>query len=102
MGGGGQANSGQAATAAAQQSAADQQQMQIAGQNSALQQRMVNMLFGNGSPGSTGTLSGMLNPANLTQAGLNPAYKAQFNQGSDQIAQNTANQRGQLARSFAN
>jgi hypothetical protein len=102
MGGSGQANSGQASTAAAQQTAANAQDMQISQQNSALQQRMVNTLFGNGSSGSTGTLSGMMNPANLTQTGLNPAYTAQFNQGKDQLAQSTAQQKGSLAQSFAN
>jgi Hom_end-associated Hint len=44
----------------------------------------------------------MMNPANLTQTGLNPAYTAQFNQGKDQIAQSTAQQKGALAQSFAN
>src|ERR1700688_4676886 len=100
--GGGQANSGQASTAAAQQTAANTQDMQISAANAARQQQLTNTLFGTGAPGSTGTLSGMLNPANLTQSGLNPAYTAQFNQGKDQIGQSTAQQRGLLAQSFAN
>jgi hypothetical protein len=100
--GGGQANSGQASTAAAQQTAANTQDMQISAANAARQQQLTNTLFGNGSPGSTGTLSGMMNPANLTQTGLNPAYQAQFNQGLNTIGQSTAQQRGQLAQSFAN
>lgn len=100
--GGGQANSGQASTAAAQQTAANQQDMQISAQNAALQQRMVGTLFGNGSPGSTGTLSGMMNPANLNQKGLNSNYQTQFNEGKDQLAQSTAQQRGSLAQQFAN
>lgn len=101
-GGGGQTNSGQASTAAAQQTAANNQDMAISAQNAALQQRMTNALFGNGSPGSTGSLSGMMNPANLTQSSLNPAYTAQFNQGKNQLAQSTAQQKGSLAQSFAN
>jgi hypothetical protein len=102
MGGGGQTNSGQASTAAAQQTAANNQDMAISAQNAALQQRMTNTLFGSGAPGSTGTLTGMMNPANLTQSSLNPAYTAQFNQGKDQLAQSTAQQKGSLAQSFAN
>ena len=102
MGGGGQSNSKQASQAAQQQTAANAQDMQISQQNSALQKRMTDMLFGNGSSGSTGTLSGMLNPANLNQTGLNSNYQTQFNEGKDQIGQSTAQQRGQLAQSFAN
>lgn len=100
--GGGQANSGQAATAAAQQTAANTQDMQISAANAARQQQLTNGLFGTGAAGSTGTLSGFLNPANLTQTGLSPAYSTQFNQGSNQIGQNYAQQRGALAQSFAN
>lgn len=102
LGGGGQNNTQQASTASAQQTAANAQDMAISQQNQALQQRMVNMLFGNGTAGSSGSLTGMLNPANLTQAGLSPAYQAQFKQGENQIGQSTAQQRGQLAQSFAN
>lgn len=100
--GGGQANSGQASTAAAQQTAANNQDMAISAQNSATQQRMINTLFGNGSPGSSGTLTGMMNPASLTQNNFNPAYQAQWNQAQGQIAQNYALQRGQLAQGWAN
>ena len=102
MGGGGQANSGQATTAANQQTAANTQDMAISAQNAALQKQLSTSLFGNGSPGSTGTLSGMMNPANLNQTGLNSNYQTQFNEGKNQIGQSTAQQRGQLAQSFAN
>lgn len=102
MGGGGQSNSAQASQAASQQTAADQQQMAIAGQNAALQQRMVNTLFGNGSPGSKGTLSSFLDPTSLTSTKFNPAYQAQWNQDQSQIAKNYAQQRGTLAQSWAN
>jgi len=105
MGGGGQANSGQASTAAAQQTAASNQEMAISKQNSDLQKRMVNMLFGSGTgsgPGSTGTLSQFLDPKAMNQTGLNDNYKTQFNEGSNQIGKDYANQRGALAQSFAN
>ncbi len=105
MGGGGQSNSQQASQAAQQQSAANAQDMAISQQNSALQKRMVDTLFGTGTgsgPGSTGTLSGFLNPANLNQQGLNSNYQTQFNEGKDQLSQSTAQQRGSLAQQFAN
>lgn len=102
LGGGGQANSGQATAAANQQTAASNQEMQIAKQNSDLQQRMVGMLFGNGKSGSTGTLSQFLDPNSINQKGLNDNYKTQFNEGSDQLGKDYANQRGALAQQFAN
>ena len=102
MGGGGQANSGQASQAAAQQTAASNQEMAISKQNSDLQKRMVSMLFGSGAPGSTGTLSSFLDPNSINQKGLNPAYQTQFNEGSNQLGRDYANQRGALAQSFAN
>jgi hypothetical protein len=102
MGGGGQSNSQQAATAATQQTQANAQDMAISKQNADLQKRMTDTLFGSGAPGSRGTLSGMLDPASLTQKGLNPAYTTQFNQGSDQLGKDYAAQRGALAQSFAN
>lgn len=100
--GGGQANSGQASQAASQQTAASNAEMQLAQQNSALQKRMTNTLFGSGAPGSTGTLSGFMDPSSINQKGLNPAYQTQFNEGKDQLGQSTAQQRGSLAQQFAN
>jgi hypothetical protein len=100
--GGGQTNSAQASTAANQQTAANNQDMALSAQYGGQEKQIFNSLFGNGSTGSTGTLSGMMNPANLTQTGLNPAYQAQFNQGINQIGQSTAQQKGALAQSFAN
>lgn len=102
MGGGGQANSGQASTAAAQQTAASNQDMAISAANAKRQQQLTSTLFGSGAPGSTGTLSGMLDPSKLNQTGLNDNYKTQFNEGKNQIGQSTDQQRGQLAQSFAN
>lgn len=102
MGGGGQANSGQASTAAAQQTAANNQDMALSAQNAAVQKRMVNTLFGNGSLGSSGTLTGMMNPASLTQTNFNPAYQAQWNADKNNVNQNYAQQRGSLAQQWAN
>lgn len=102
MGGGGQSNSGQASTAAAQQSQANTQDMAISKQNADLQKQLSTSLFGNGTPGSSGSLTGMMNPANLNTPGLNQNYTTQFNEGKNQIGQSTAQQRGQLAQSFAN
>jgi hypothetical protein len=100
--GGGQANSAQASQAAAQQTAASNLDMSIAKNNQALQQRMVDTLFGNGTKGSTGTLTPFLSPSSLTQSGFNPAYKTQWNQAQDQIGQNYKLQRGALAQGWAN
>jgi hypothetical protein len=97
MGGGGQANKGQATTAANQQTAANNQDMALSKQYGGQEADIFNRLFG-----KSGSLNGMMNPASLTQSGLNPAYKAQFNQGSDQLAQNYKQQRGSLAQSWAN
>lgn len=102
MGGGGQANSGQATTAANQQTAANTQDMAISAANAKRQQQLTNTLFGTGAPGSTGTLSGMLDPSKLNQTGLNDNYKTQFNEGSNTLGQDYANQRGSLAQQFAN
>ena len=108
--GGGQANSGQASTAASQQTAANNQDMSLAASNAAFQQAMQQKLFGvaSGKPGSTGfsggggTLSGMMDPANLTQTKFNPAYQAQWNQAQGQIAKNYALQKGSLQQQWAN
>lgn len=98
--GGGQANSGQASTAAAQQTAANNQDMALSKQYGGQEQQIFNTLFGSGGKG--GTLSGMMNPANLTQTNFNPAYQAQWNQAQNNIAQNYSQQKGSLAQSWAN
>lgn len=101
--GGGQANSGQASTAAAQQTAASNQDMALSQQNADLQKRLTGMLFGSGKPGAPGgSLSGMMDPASLTQSSFNPAYKSQWNQAQDQIGKDASQARGSLAQSFAN
>jgi hypothetical protein len=100
--GGGQANSAQAAQAAAQQTAASNQDMAISKQNSDLQRRMVDTLFGSGSPGSTGSLTGMLDPKSLNTGAPTGAYKTQWNTAQDQIGRDYANERGSIAQQFAN
>lgn len=100
MGGGGQANSGQASQAASQQTAANNQDMALSKQYGGQEQQIFNQLFGQG--GSGGSLSQFMDPKNLDQKGLNSNYKTQFNEGSNQLAQGYAQQRGALARNFAN
>lgn len=101
MGGGAkQVNSGQASAADKATTAATDQSTALSKQYGAQEAQQYGNLFG--ANGKGGTLSGMMDPASLTQTGLNPAYKAQFNQGSDQLGQNYANMRGSLAQQFAN
>jgi hypothetical protein len=98
--GGGQANKGQATQAANQQTAASNQDMALSRQNQAEQGQIFNSLFGNGKTG--GSLTGMMDPNSINQKDFNPAYQTQWNQAQGQIGQDYANQRGSLARSWAN
>lgn len=102
MGGGGQSNSRQATQAANQQTAASQQDMALSAQNAATQKQMLSKLFGTGSGGNEGSLGGMLDPAKLNDANLSGAYKSAYNQGTNQLSKDYANQKGSLAQAWAN
>lgn len=100
--GGGQANAGQASTAAAQQTAASNQDMALSKQNQQRQTQLQNTLFGTGAPGSTGTLTSMMDPKSLNTGAPTGAYQTAWNNAQGQIGQNYAQQRGQLAQTLAN
>ena len=102
MGGGGQANSGQASTAAAQQTAANNQDMALSSQYGGQEKQIFNSLFGNGAPGSSGTLTSMMNPASLNTGAPTGAYQTAWNNAQNQIAQSYAGQKGSLAQGWAN
>lgn len=102
MGGGGQANSGQASQAAAQQTAANQQDMALSAQNMAYQKQLMGTLFGTGQGTNQGSVGAMLDPSKLDSANLTGAYKSAYNQGTNQLSQDYANQKGSLAQGWAN
>jgi hypothetical protein len=101
--GGGQTNSAQAAQADAASMAASQASAALSTTQNAEQQQSYNYLFGDPStPGSTGTLTQFMNPNALNVTTPTGAFGAQYNQATDTLAQNYANQRGSLAQQFAN
>lgn len=103
MGGGPKpVNSGQAAASAANANAASKQSLSQATYNQDLQKRMVDTLFGNGGKGSTGSLTGMLDPSKLNDANLTGAFKSGYNQDTNQLAKDYSNQKGSLAQGWAN
>lgn len=98
MGGGAhQVNKNQASTAFGQSRYSNRQANQFGNVLTAQEQQLFNTLFG-----SNGSLNSFLDPNNITQSSFNPAYKAQWNNAQDQIAQSYSNERGALSRSFAN
>jgi hypothetical protein len=101
--GGGQTNSAQAAQADTASMAASQASAALSTTQNAEQQQSYNYLFGDPStPGSTGTLTQFMNPNALNVTTPTGAFGAQYNQATDTLAQNYANQRGSLAQQFAN
>lgn len=102
MGGGGQANSGQASGAYNSQQAAAGQDMALSKQYGGQEAQIFSKLFGTGAPGSTGTLSGMMNPASLNTGAPTGAYQTAWNNAQNQIGQNYKNERGTLAQDWAN
>lgn len=98
MGGGThQVNNQQANAADANATAASNQNLALSKQYGGQEADIFNRLFG-----KSGSLNGMMDPKSLTQTGLNPAYQSQYNQASNQIAKGYSDQRGSLARSWAN
>ena len=103
MGGGPKpSNAGQAAVSAADAHSASAQSLSQAQYNQQLQQRMVNSLFGNGAPGSSGSLTSFMDPSKLNDANLSGAYKSAYNQNTNQLAKDYSNQKGNLAQTWAN
>jgi hypothetical protein len=76
--GGGQANSGQATTAANNADAASQQNLALSNQMGARYNDLMSKFFGSGKPGSTGTLSGFLDPNSLNVTTPTGAYKLNY------------------------
>lgn len=102
MGGGGQTNSGQATQAAKQQTDASTQDMALSKQNQAQQAQLFSGLFGNGKPGSTGSLTSMMDPKSLNTGAPTGAYQTAWNNAQNQIGKSYAQQRGSLAQTLAN
>src|SRR5271163_3422093 len=100
--GAGQANTAQATQAANQNSAANQQNLALSQQYGGQEQQTFNTLFGNGTPGSSGTLTSMMNPNSLNQASPTGAYQTAYNNASNTLNQSYNNQRGSLAQQWAN
>lgn len=97
-----QVNSGQAGQSATDAHAATTQDLAISKQNQAYQARLMGMLFGSGAKGSSGSLTGFMDPSKLDEANLTGAYKSAYSQGTDQLAKDYSNARGSLAQSWAN
>ncbi len=71
-------------------------------QNTAYAKQAHDLLFGSGTTGSTGgTLSNFLNPSSLNVSGPTGAYKLQYNQAVGNIAKQSQQVQGSLARSLA-
>ena len=80
---------GQANQAFGNANATAQQAGNLSGQNNANSQGLFNTLWGGqgSGAGTGGALSSFLNPSNLNQATLNPAYSAQYTAAKNQNAQ---------------
>lgn len=103
MGGGPKpVNSGQAATSSANANAASQQSLALSAQNAATEKQMLSKLFGTGQGDNQGSLGGMLDPSKLNEANLSGAYKSAYNQSTNQLSKDYANQKGSLAQDWAN
>ena len=99
--GGGQANKEQATASFNTSQAASAQDLALSKQNQGYQQQAHDALFG--KPGGTGgSLTGFMDPSSLNKAGLGGNYQTQYNEGTNTLAKNYANQRGSLAQSWAN
>lgn len=99
--GGGQANKGQATASFNTSQAASAQDLALSKQNQAYQQQAHDALFGKPG-GSGGSLTSFMDPASLTASKLSAPYQTQFNQASDTMGRDYANQRGSLAQSWVN
>jgi hypothetical protein len=100
--GGGQANSGQATQAANNANAASQQNLSLSNAAGSRYNSLMNTFFGSGAPGSTGTLSGFLNPNSMNVTTPTGAYKLNYEQQVNQT-QNAAQQgQSNIIRQAAN
>jgi hypothetical protein len=88
--GGGQANAGQASQAASNANTAVQGNISTANAASGRANSLYNLLFGSGGSGSSGTLSGFMNPASMNVTTPTGAYKTNYEQTIQQI-QNQGN-----------
>jgi len=97
-----QVNSGQASAANAGATAAAQASANLSGENLREQKQNFNYLFGDGTPGSTGSLTKFMDPTSLNVSAPTGNYATQYNNATNQLSNNYAMQRGALAQGFAN
>ena len=98
-----QVNPAQAGAADSGASAAAAQSAGLSDVNNQEHQTLFNTLFGDPTrTGSSGSLSGFLDPNRLKVDRPGGTYGLQWNQAQDQIGKNYADQRGRLAENSAN
>ena len=100
--GGGQANSGQAAQASANANASSQQNLATSSADQARNQQLMNSMFGTGAPGSTGSLSGFLNPNSMNVTTPTGAYKLNYQQTVNQTENEAKGNQSNIIRQAAN
>jgi hypothetical protein len=100
--GGGQANSGQASQAAGNANAASQQNLALSNAAGSRYNSLMNSMFGTGAPGSTGTLSGFLNPNSMNVTTPTGAYKLNYEQTVNQTANAAQQGQANVIRQAAN
>lgn len=95
-------DSGTMASSSAGAQASDQALANQANQSTAYAKQAHDMLFGSGTTGSTGgTLSNFLDPNSLNVSSPTGAYKLQYNQDVGNIAQQSQQTQGSVARANA-
>lgn len=97
-----QVNSAQASQADAGAQAAAQASANLSGENLREQKQNFNYLFGDGTSGSTGSLTKMMDPNSLNVSAPTGNYATQYNNATNQLSQNYKMQRGSLAQGMAN
>jgi hypothetical protein len=100
--GGGQSNSGQASQASANANASSQQNLATSSTDQARNTQLVNSMFGTGAPGSTGSLSGFLNPNSMNVTTPTGAYKLNYQQTVNQTENEAQQGQSNIIRQAAN
>lgn len=97
-----QVNSAQASAADAGATAAANASANLSNENLREQKQNFNYLFGDGTAGSTGSLTKFMDPNSLNVSAPTGNYATQYNNATNQLSQNYKMQRGALAQGFAN
>lgn len=97
-----QVNSSQASAADAGATAAANASANLSNENLREQKQNFNYLFGDGTAGSTGSLTKFMDPNSLNVSAPTGNYATQYNNATNQLSQNYKMQRGALAQGFAN